>query len=148
MDTRRRGLITWLGRGVAALAAGGAVLLTGRFLRPLRARDLARRVDLGPLTRLPAGSTRHLADPDVHVIHTAEGIYALSGRCTHLGCSVLRRPEGFECPCHGARFDLLGTPLSGPATRPLTWLRVSVRRGTDLVLHLDEPVDPKTMKRV
>ena len=151
MDTQRRGLITWFGRGMAALVGTGGLLLAGRFLRPLQARDLARRVDLGPPAGLPAGSARYLPGPDVHVIHDTRGIYAVSGRCTHLGCSLLRRPKRFDCPCHGARFDLLGRPISGPATRTLTWLKVDVRRlrGTrSLVLHLDESVEPGTMKRI
>lgn len=49
----------------------------------------------------------------------------LLGICTHLGCSPTYRPEvapedlgdkwlgGFNCPCHGSRFDLAGRVYKG-----------------------------------
>jgi glycine/D-amino acid oxidase-like deaminating enzyme/nitrite reductase/ring-hydroxylating ferredoxin subunit len=47
--------------------------------------------------------------------------HAVSLRCTHLGCLVRfnRAERSWDCPCHGSRFDLDGTVLEGPATRPL-----------------------------
>jgi cytochrome b6-f complex iron-sulfur subunit len=145
VDEERRGL---LGKIAAALCVAGGTLLVGRFFWPRRLRDLSRRLKLGPASRLSRGSSRHLPGPDVHVMRTAAGVYAVSGRCTHLGCSVLKQPEGFACPCHGARFDLEGRPVSGPAPRPLTWFRVSVDTRGALVLHLDQKVEPGTLTRV
>jgi Rieske Fe-S protein len=37
--------------------------------------------------------------------------------------------KGFECPCHSARFDGDGHPLSGPPSRPLTVLDHRVEDG-------------------
>ncbi len=48
-------------------------------------------------------------------------LHAVSLRCTHLGC-LLRfnsAERSWDCPCHGSRFDLDGTVLEGPATKPL-----------------------------
>ncbi|RJQ76615.1 FAD-dependent oxidoreductase [Pseudonocardiaceae bacterium YIM PH 21723] len=48
-------------------------------------------------------------------------VHAVSLRCTHLGC-LLRfngAERSWDCPCHGSRFDVDGTVLEGPATRPL-----------------------------
>jgi thiosulfate dehydrogenase [quinone] large subunit len=45
--------------------------------------------------------------------------------CTHQGCTVDYTGSGFQCPCHGARFDQTGQVTAGPARAPLT--KVSVR---------------------
>lgn len=66
----------------------------------------------------------------VAVYKDAEGVYAISSICTHLGCVVKPAAEGFECPCHGSRFAANGEVTKGPAPRPLPWLKVSVSGGT------------------
>ncbi len=52
------------------------------------------------------------------------GVYAISKVCTHLGCIVKPVPTGFDCPCHGSRFDTAGEVIHGPAPKPLNWLAV------------------------
>lgn len=44
-----------------------------------------------------------------------------SAICTHLGCIVTWNPlEGcWDCPCHGSQFAPDGTPINGPAFKPL-----------------------------
>jgi len=73
----------------------------------------------------------------VAVFRDAQGIYAISSICTHLGCVVKPGAEGFECPCHGSRFALDGSVTKGPAPRALPWLKVSVRGS---VITIDEGV--------
>ncbi|SDH05190.1 Glycine/D-amino acid oxidase [Lentzea fradiae] len=56
------------------------------------------------------------------VYRDAEGtLHGVSLRCTHLGCLVRfnAAEHSWDCPCHGSRFDVDGTVLEGPATRPL-----------------------------
>lgn len=52
--------------------------------------------------------------------------WAVSRKCTHLGCTIgFREKEGyFECPCHSSRFSPRGEVLQGPAKQPLTTYKV------------------------
>ena len=49
-------------------------------------------------------------------------IHALHPVCTHAGCIVSWNGEekSWDCPCHGARYDIHGQVLTGPAVRPLS----------------------------
>src|SRR3989454_4820818 len=51
----------------------------------------------------------------------AEGIYALSTVCTHLGCTPnwLEAEQKFKCPCHGSGYYKTGVNFEGPTPRPL-----------------------------
>jgi len=61
---------------------------------------------------------------NVAVFRDSEGIWAISTVCTHLGCIVKVNQDGFECPCHGARFAADGSVTKGPAPRALEWLKI------------------------
>jgi cytochrome b6-f complex iron-sulfur subunit len=56
---------------------------------------------------------------------------ALSAVCTHMGCIVKFNAAArrFDCPCHGASFDLEGSPLNREYLKSLTALQVRVRKG-------------------
>jgi Rieske Fe-S protein len=56
----------------------------------------------------------------------AQGLYAMSIRCTHQGCSVTPSGSALYCPCHGSRFDSNGAVLQGPARTPLPHYAVLV----------------------
>jgi glycine/D-amino acid oxidase-like deaminating enzyme/nitrite reductase/ring-hydroxylating ferredoxin subunit len=51
-------------------------------------------------------------------------IHECSAVCTHLGCIVHWNDleKSWDCPCHGSRFDALGTVLNGPANADLETL--------------------------
>ena len=55
-------------------------------------------------------------------------LQALSGKCTHLGCTVRwMADEGeFHCPCHGGKFGADGTQIAGPPPDPLVSLTTEV----------------------
>ena len=69
----------------------------------------------------------------VALFKDAEGVYAISIVCTHLGCIVKPTVEGFECPCHGSRFARDGSVTKGPAPRALSWVSVSASGSTVMV---------------
>jgi Rieske Fe-S protein len=65
------------------------------------------------------------------VVRLPDGPVAFRAVCTHLGCIVRwdgKRGE-MRCPCHGARYDLSGRPISGPARGPLAPIPVAVEKG-------------------
>jgi len=79
-------------------------------------------------------------------------LLVMIGRCTHLGCSPLYRPEadaadvpgewmgGFFCPCHGSKFDLAGRVYKGvPA--PLNMEVPPHRYESDAVIIIGEDTE-------
>lgn len=66
----------------------------------------------------------------------AGGLMALWQRCVHLGCRVPECPSslGFECPCHGSKYNLHGEYEDGPAPRNLDRFVVSVDDGDNLII--------------
>ena len=57
--------------------------------------------------------------------------WALSRRCTHLGCKLNYHEDGdiLECPCHQSRFNVeTGEVIQGPAQKALTFLPVEKRQ--------------------
>lgn len=58
----------------------------------------------------------------------AGGLMALWQRCVHLGCRVPQcdASQGFECPCHGSRYNYHGEYEGGPAPRNLDRFAVTI----------------------
>ena len=57
----------------------------------------------------------------MHLSNTSNGVLALYGVCTHLGCLPrwVATNVRFECPCHGSKFNADGSYIEGPAPRGL-----------------------------
>jgi len=64
------------------------------------------------------------------------GLMALWQKCVHLGCRVPScvPSQGFECPCHGSKYNLHGEYEAGPAPRNMDRFGVSVDGSGDLVV--------------
>lgn len=67
----------------------------------------------------------------------AGGLMALFQRCVHLGCRVpwCATSIGFECPCHGSKYDSVGEYFAGPAPRNLDRFVVEIRNGDQFVIR-------------
>jgi cytochrome b6-f complex iron-sulfur subunit len=123
------------------LAAQGLYYLA--FFWPKLTGGFGADIDAGPVTDLqtqvftPAGGVLPLFIPEAraYVVPApdqlspqfedrsvaTDGLMALYMRCVHLGCRVpwCAPSQGFECPCHGSRYNAIGEYFGGPAPRNL-----------------------------
>jgi cytochrome b6-f complex iron-sulfur subunit len=76
------------------------------------------------LVPAPAALSEQFAGAPV----AAAGLMALFQRCVHLGCRVpwCATSVGFECPCHGSKYNVIGEYFDGPAPRNLDRFAVEV----------------------
>jgi menaquinol-cytochrome c reductase iron-sulfur subunit len=154
----RRSFLTRLTGGVVGL---GALLTSWPFVRSLFPNVLyepPRRFTVGPPEAFSPGVT-FLDAQRVFLFRSANGFHAVSGICTHLGCTVkfapykqpkeqtvrgftIESPGEFLCPCHGSKFHGEGTNYSGPAPRPLQSFHVEISPADgQLVVDLGREVD-------
>ena len=138
--------------GLASLWAAASALLfaTLGMLRLPKAAVLASPSKKFKTTlpeTLAAGQAFVPPGRSVALFRDAEGVHAISTICTHLGCIVKPLAEGFECPCHGSRFEADGAVTKGPAPQPLPWLDVVVS-GSNVYVDENKVVPPGTKAAV
>ena len=133
--SRRESLVK-IGLGSLAVAGCGAAVFGYQFLSPNVLYEPSPIANLGKPDRFPLDSVT--ADPaaGIYIVHAAEGFYALTAICTHLGCFTAWKPELgiIACPCHGSKFNRRGVKVDGPAPKPLPWLKVWVSDDGDLLV--------------
>jgi cytochrome b6-f complex iron-sulfur subunit len=76
------------------------------------------------------------------------GLTALWQRCVHLGCRVpsCGSSQGFECPCHGSKYNRHGEYEAGPAPRNLDRFGVSVNAAGEMIVDTGEIVETSRSK--
>ncbi len=126
------------------MALAGALRLPGPAVLP----GPVRRFKIGHPEQFAIGSETRVEEANFFLFRDEQGIFAISGVCTHLGCSIGRTPEGFACPCHGSHFAVNGDVTRGPAPRALPWLEVGRAADGQLVVYADNEVPEETRFRV
>jgi len=131
----RRALVV----GVALLTAAAAIVIAIAFARPSNSPSPSHDwVLLGDLDELPMGEPMKLEKPDAYFVMLDGGrLFAFSRRSTHLGCTVVWRPNRefngtkglFSDPCGGSLWALDGQPVFGPAPRGMDRYPVAVVNG-------------------
>ncbi len=135
----RRSFISWMTVAWAAFTASmlAAATATTRFMfpnvlfepPPTFKAGYPSEIQIGQVDerfkqRFAVWLVRTAYDADAH----AEGIYALSTVCTHLGCTPnwLEAEQKFKCPCHGSGYYKSGINFEGPTPRPLERYAISL----------------------
>ncbi len=122
-----------------SLAVWGGSLL--KFTMPTLLPQETKKIKLGMPTDYPNGTIKVFEKDRVVLFSDSEGLFAISTICTHLGCVTKWTGKGFDCPCHGSKFDSLGEVVRGPAPKALKWYKIDKLPSGQLSLNLGESVD-------
>lgn len=145
--TRRSFLsVAAIGSFLAAAATAVAGML--RLPKPAVLPGPVRRFKVGHPAQFSVGTETLFEKENFFLFRDAEGLYAISATCTHLGCTVARSGGRFECPCHGSKFSATGAVEAGPAPRALPWLEVGRAADGQLIVYADNEVPAGTRFRV
>jgi cytochrome b6-f complex iron-sulfur subunit len=127
-----------------SLIASGLLTSWGifRFLGYQQPVESPVRLALLDAEAYVVGSVTAVPQLKAWILRDEDGLYALSAVCSHLGCTISKTDTGFECPCHGSRFNLKGTALQGPATKQLEYLELSLTGENQVVLDSSKKVPP------
>lgn len=112
-------------------AAAGSTDPSGTAASPGSAGSSGSAGTAGPAltaaAKVPVGGARKVtgtaAADTLWVLQLTAGQFtAYDATCPHEGCAVnfVSASDGFDCPCHGSRFDARGQLVNGPAQRGLT----------------------------
>ena len=125
-DESRRGFLKtlWIGLGVVTVAEVVGVIYA--YLRPRKQRVEEERfggiITSGPADDFDNDSVTAFRRGQFYLARLDDGgFFALSRKCTHLGCTVpwVESEKQFKCPCHSSAFNIRGEVLRSPAPRPL-----------------------------
>lgn len=130
----RREFLTWLAWSSVGIPTSLMGLGSYRFFVPNLTFGTTV-VNIGKPEDYAPGGEILLPDYRLFVAYGEKGVRAMSAVCTHLGCTVGKVEWGYQCPCHGSRFDSSGRVLRGPAPKPLPWFKI--RQGPDGQLVVD-----------
>jgi cytochrome b6-f complex iron-sulfur subunit len=141
----RRQFFVKLGLGSLGIAAAGTVAFAYQYLEPNVLYEPSPVVNLGKPERYGLNSVMLDVNSGIYIIHSQEGFFSLSAVCTHLGCLTTWQPEinMITCPCHGSKFSQDGAIVTGPAPKPLPWLKTWLNDDGDLLVDRATKVVPQ-----
>ena len=120
--------------GTCACLGGLSLAITGalRSAVPSVLPDASAHFRIGSMSDYVPGQVKYFVEENVVLFHDEEGLFAISTICTHLGCVVNQNKEGFQCPCHGSKYDQNGEVTQGPAPKALSWYQIAQLPGGQL----------------
>lgn len=141
-EVSRRDFFNEVALGALGIAGLGATTVTIGYLSPNVLFEPSTTFRAGNPDLYPVNSVTYLQDQQVYIVRTADGFYAVSAVCTHLGCITQWKPEANQiaCPCHGSKFKPDGTKVEGPAPRPLPHFAIALTADGELLVNKLETV--------
>lgn len=133
----RRTLMRRLGWGAFFTTLTVSAAGTLRFFFPRVLFEPPTTFKIGTIKDYPQGtvdkygvisvSEQFMEAQRVWIVREADKIYAIFGKCTHLGCTPKWFPDErqFKCPCHGSQYYSNGVNFAGPAPRPMDRYAIS-----------------------
>jgi cytochrome b6-f complex iron-sulfur subunit len=143
----RRDFLSFAAFGTVILSAITVLAETLRIIKPNVHYEESRKFKIGKPENFPVGTVKKLEEEKVFIFAEDDGFYAISSICTHLGCIVYSTETGFQCPCHGSKYDAEGNVVGGPAPRGLSWYEISQAVDGTLVVDSAREV-PKGTKYI
>ena len=152
LSDRRKFMIT-IGNSAIGVISAGSIGLVYDFMRPNVVTELPSRFQIGTPENYQPDSFVFNEEYQLFIVRNEEGsFYAISSICTHLGCTVNKRPVNIPeqpekvifCPCHGSIYSVTGNVISGPAPRPLDRFRIRMQDGK-LIIDKNEIVSENDM---
>jgi len=148
--SRRRFLGYLIGGIGGVIGAALAVPLVGYFLSPVWKKNAPLLTPIARTSDIPVGKPTFITYEqrirDGWYISTlSKGAWIVNQdnnrfivydpKCTHLNCPYYWNNDRqiFQCPCHGAEFDINGNVLAGPPPRPLDRLEFTIQEGSILL---------------
>ncbi len=149
-EISRRQFFVKMGAVSIAIGAVGTCAFGYEYLSPNVLYEPSPIVNAGKPDQYPVDSVTLDPESAIYVVHDAQGFFALSAICTHLGCLTAWHPETgrIECPCHGSKFRPDGTKIEGPAPKPLPLLRIWLNEDGELMVDRSTVLTTKQVVRV
>jgi cytochrome b6-f complex iron-sulfur subunit len=146
----RRNILGLAGWGAVLGSLGAGTLAFGRFMYPRVLFEPNTVVKVGKPTDyfVNTVSDKWIKEYRLWLVRFSDGIVAVSGKCTHLGCTprYLEAENKFKCPCHGSGFrgvdagsgapNWTGVNFEGPAPRPLERFKIGLAEDGQIVVDL------------
>jgi cytochrome b6-f complex iron-sulfur subunit len=136
---KRRDFINKLAIGTASsVGAISIAAVISEIVPP--ATESFSLLKIGRIDDFPINEFSFIPEKKIYLFRSRSHLRILSAVCTHLGCTINKSENGFDCPCHGSHFDKNGKACSGPASRSLDRLKVNVNKQGLITVDLNKYV--------
>jgi len=146
----RRKVMRGLGWGAFFTTLAAAAAGTLRFFFPRVLFEPPTKFKVGKLSDYPGGqadkhgvvsvSEGFMESQRVWIVRETDKLYAIFGKCTHLGCTPkwFADERVFKCPCHGSQYYSNGVNYAGPAPRPMDRYSITTLEDGRIVVDKSE----------